>query len=194
MFSVFAPIYYVWHDLSRRMFHASLYRHPPHGELLRGEWDPVTTLQAHWSLGGAEPQDMVWGLSNSWIYISPHVQRLFRDEGITGWSTYPIELHNKSGEVCPGYAGFRIVGRCGPIDEQGGEVIPGEDPDGRFVRRIGLYFEESTWDGSDWFCPAGNNGYKFATERVRNLLKENHIRGAELMSLTHTTWISRAQR
>ncbi len=161
---------------------------------MRGEWKPERPLTAHWSMGNRKPQDdIVWGLSDAWIYLSPQLQQLFRDYQVSGWLSYPIVLHNKDGEVCPGYAGISITGRCGPIDEEGGQVVPGQKAGIKFIQRVGLYFDESSWDGSDFFCPAGNNTYMFATERVKSLLEENEIRGFKFTPLTHAPWISWSQ-
>ncbi|TWU09054.1 hypothetical protein CA54_42940 [Symmachiella macrocystis] len=195
MFPGFDNVYRFSQNASDRSFHADLIGDETTGEaLLRGEWSPKTTLPAHWAMGKAEPLDIAWGRHTAWYYISPKVLQLFNQHGITGWSTYPIELHNKAGEVYPGYAGLSITGRCGPIDVQGGEIEPGQKEGRKFIRRIGLFFDESTWDGSDFFCPEGNNTYTFATARVKNLLDENNIRGLVFTPLAETTWISRPQK
>ena len=83
-------------------------------ELLRAEWAPDATVRAYWAMGRAEPEDIALGRSTCLIYLSPNVQELFKSNGVTGWKPYAIELHNKAGDICPGYAGLSIVGRCGP--------------------------------------------------------------------------------
>lgn len=158
-------------------------------ELFRGEWTPDATVRAHWAMGRAEPEDIALGRSTCLIYLSPKVQELFKSNGVTGWKVYSMELHNKAGNICPGYAGLSIVGRCGPTDQRGGDVAPGwERPGLKNIQRIGLYFEESTWDGSDFFCPAGENSHSFVTEKVKSLLQQNKIKGVELTPLTKATW------
>lgn len=188
MFPGFDRVYSLNDDVSRRAFRAVLEGRPPHRELLRGEWVPEATLQAHWCMGEAEPQDIAWSRTVAWYYLSPRVLELFRDNELTGWSTYPIVLHNKAGKLCPGYAGLTITGRCGPIDKQRGELVPGQNPNKKFPRHIGLYFDEATWDGSDIFCPEGKNTYKFATQRVKDLCDKHEIRGFRFTPLTQTTW------
>ena len=161
-------------------------------ELLRGEWVPGSPLGVYWAMGRQVPDDVAIGRSTTWYYLSPRVQELFVDGGLTGWSRYPIVLHDQSGNVCPGYAGLSITGRCGPIDQQGGKVLAGQKPGKKFVRRIGIYFDESTWDGSDFFCPVGDNSYIFATKRVKDLFQANGIEGFEFIPLAEATWYPHA--
>lgn len=138
--------------------------------------------------GRPDPEDVAVGRSTTFYYLGPKVQELFITNKLTGWSTYPIALYNKAGEICPGYAGLSITGRCGPIDQQGGEVVPGQKPGKKYVLRIGLYFDASTWDGSDFFCPEGENTCKFVTERVKSLFEQNAIEGFTFTPLTEATW------
>jgi hypothetical protein len=156
--------------------------------LLRGEWVPEATLNVHWAMGRPNPEDVTGGRSIGLFYLSPEVQELLVANGLTGWSTYPIALHNKAGEICPGYAGLSITGRCGPIDEQGGRVMPGQKPGIKYVLRMGLYFDATTWDGSDFFCPEGRNAYMFATERVKRLFEQNAIKRFKFTPLAEATW------
>jgi len=171
-----------------KYFYADLGEKTPHTELLRGEWVPESTLQAHWAMERPDPEDVAFGTSTAWFYLSPKVQKLFIAGEVTGWSTYPIALHNKAGKLCPGYAGLSITGRCGPIDQQGGKVVPGQRQGKKFVLRAGLYFDEATWGGSDFFCPAGENTYMFVTDRVKSVFEQHSIEGFEFPPLTEATW------
>ena len=170
-------------------YYADFEENTPQFALLRGEWMPAEPLQAYWSLGNPEPEDISWGRTITWFYLSQRVQRVFHEHQLTGWTTYPMVLHNKAGDVCPGYAGLSITGRCGAIDEERGELVPGESPDDKFAEHVGLYFDESTWDGSDFFCPAGQNAHVFATAKVKQVFEEHHIPGFDFTPLTEATWI-----
>lgn len=187
-FPGFDHLYQMGEDYEKNCFYADLEDGTPQKKLLRGEWVPDTPLQAHWSMKKSEPGDIGRGTSLAWYYLSPRVQQLFRENDLTGWSTYPITLYNKAGELCPGYVGFSITGRCGSKDNDRGKVVPGQEGK-EFAEHIGLYFDESTWDGSDFFCPAGENSYKFCTEKVKNLFNKHEIRGFDFTSLAEATWI-----
>lgn len=49
--------------------------------------------------------------------------------------------------------------------------------------RMGYYFEESSWDGSDFFSPQGSFQI-FVTERVKRLMEENKISNLEFRRVT----------
>ena len=191
MFPGYDRIYCINYELDeRKMCFANIEDGTPHMELLRGDWVPDRTLQVHWGMGRAEPGDIAVGQTVAWYYLSERVQQFFLEHDLTGWVTYPIILHNKAGEVCPGYAGLSITGRCGPIQEERSQPIPKHLKKPGMGDRMGLYFDESSWDGSDFFCPEGENMWMFATERVKNLFEEYMIKGFEFTPLTEATFYS----
>lgn len=187
-FPGFDRIYKLKKSYESDCFYADPHDISNQAELLRGEWIPESPLGVYWAMGRPVPSDIAIGRSTAWFYLSSRVQKLFMDNEFLGWSTYPIVLHDQTGEACAGYVGFSITGRCGPIKQQGGEVFPGQRPGKKFVRRIGLYFDDSTWDGSDLFCPAGENNYIFVTERVKDLFEKIAIEGFEFTPLAEATW------
>lgn len=175
--------------LGKRCFYANFGEDIPEYELLRGTWKPKEPLLANWVMGKPEPEDIARGQTVTWFFLSPKIQRLFADHHLTGWSTYPLELRNKYHQICSEYKGFCITGRSGPIDKEKGNLSLGESPDDSFARRTGIFFEKSSWDGSDFFCPAGNNAYMFVTEQVVDIFAEHRIGGFEFAPLSKATWI-----
>lgn len=144
--------------------------------LLRGDWLPGQPLSIKWHCGRGEPLDFACG-GPSWIvYISQRIQRLLVEEQLTGWSTYPIALHNKAGNICDGYAGLSITGRCGPQDDQRGVLIPGQEVDTKFPLYRGIYFDEATWDGSDFFYLGKSVGGFYVTDAVRLAFERHEIK------------------
>lgn len=174
--------------LGKAGFYADLEGDTSLFELLRGEWKPTSTLQANWAMGAPKPGDIARGRSVTWYYLSQQVQDLLQAHDVTGWSTYPISLHNKAGELCPGYAGFCVTGRCGPIEPQRSKPVPPELRMPGTPDLIGLFFDESSWDGSDFFCPAGNNANIFVTERVKSLFDRHSITHFNFERLTEAMW------
>lgn len=68
---------------------------------------------------------------------------------LTGFSTYPVRpTHNR--KPVPGYRGLAVSGRCGRVDESRGTWLEVNKPFRRRVLR-GMYFDEKSWDGSDFF-------------------------------------------
>ena len=137
---------------------------------------PITIPHA---MGGKIPGDIIW---TTYPPISPIVSdkviRILNNEGFTGWSTYPVNVYYKSGEIVPGYQGLSITGRCGQIDwsKSRKEPRPPRVPKGKpFEVYIGMFFEPSTWEGSEIFCPEGRSTI-FVLEHVMKSLKKNKVK------------------
>ncbi|MFQ5423999.1 MAG: hypothetical protein ACE5F9_08465 [Phycisphaerae bacterium] len=114
--------------------------------------------------------------------------------GFTGWTTYPVEVYGKNGELIAGYHGLAVTGRCGPIDDARSRpaIQPPAVPAGRpRPIWIGLYFDPATWDGSDIFLPQGNEG-TFVTRPVKMSLEEAKATNVYFRPLTEMENMSSA--
>jgi hypothetical protein len=173
----------------RKTFHALLnVTEIDYVPLVRAEWFPAVPLILKWSFGPAQPGDVVSGGGLSIIFISPKTRSLLEQQKLTGWTTYPISLHDKTGSLCEGYAGLSITGRCGSPDEERGELLPVDDPDSLFIEYLGFYFDESTWDGSDFFMSKQRGSRMFVTEAVKNLFEINRITDFIFTPLPEVKW------
>jgi len=107
-------------------------------------------------------------------------------EKFTGWTTFPVELHGKGGEVIPGYHGLAVTGRCGPLDRKTGRRMWRDRPSERIgeSRRF-LWFDPLSWDGSDIFC-AGGTAFTFVVEDLYKELKRAKITNLYLCPLPNT--------
>ncbi|MEM9859824.1 MAG: hypothetical protein AAF843_20905 [Bacteroidota bacterium] len=95
----------------------------------------------------------------------------------SGWKQVPLEIQSENGESMEGYFGLAVKGVCGPIkNELSKKVIlhPRTKNGPSRSGYIGLYFDESTWDGSDVFSPANSN-YIFITGKVKNELERSNL-------------------
>lgn len=112
--------------------------------------DPARVL--HWtSVGGQRRSAVVW-TSSHFFLIDEALADALAKAGVTGWIPQPAECLDV--EVESSYVGFRITGRCGPQDTSRGTWVRDEAAPGPWkVVLRGLYFDESTWDGSDVFSP-----------------------------------------
>ena len=141
----------------------------PNG-LLTGDWRPAAPV----SVGQAEhgiPADVVWTGEPAVVLISERLAQVFRAEHFSGWLGYPVEVNAEATPLK--YVGLTVSGRCGPLDNTRGEWVRKDDEPGRFLR--GLFFDERSWDGSDFFLPTGTL-YKFVTERVRSCLRREGVK------------------
>jgi len=119
--------------------------------------------------------------------VSQRFIDVLREGGFTGWSTYPVEVYGKHGELIPGYHGLAITGRCGPIDDSMSELIwcepvqPGKTK--HYQRLLGLYFDPESWDGSDLFCPEGT-ARVIVRDVVKDALEAVKITNVDFTSIT----------
>lgn len=130
---------------------------------------PVLSL---YHLMGSKPLDLIGSGWAGLYMLSDRVIRILRDGDFSGWNTFPVEIHGKSGEHIDGYHGLGVTGRAGSIDWSMAwkKNIPPRGPGGIPSHVwVGMYFNPSSWDGSDIFVP-GDTFYKIVTERVMKAL------------------------
>lgn len=108
------------------------------------------------------------------VLLSNRVIDTLREANFTGWSTFPVEIYSSKGEIVDGYSGFSVLGNCGRYDITLAKEVMLPGPLGNLIpKKMGFYFEPSSWDGSDIFNPAGTwrmvvtESVKEAIERIK---------------------------
>jgi hypothetical protein len=151
-------------------------------ELFRGRLKLDTPLRLGAYRGG-QAADFLWSGLIPLICISERVARLLRVNSITGWTTYPVEVYGRKGELLPGYHGFAVTGGECKRDRSRSEILTRQAvPEGEpFQVYRGLYFDEADWDGSDIFL-IRNHGIA-VTQKVSNLLKKSRVTNVQLIPL-----------
>lgn len=136
-------------------------------------------------MGGSEPSDFLWTTSVDAKAVHQRVIDLLDSLGATGWTTYPVTVSNKRGEILDGYQGLSITGRCGPRDLGRSVIDLFQLPGGWFPRFRGFFFDEESWDGSDLFM-AELHRTMLLTERVATALDTATIQNVRLTRLSET--------
>lgn len=150
--------------------------YPEEYSFVRCERKPKKPVTITYQMGEAKPGDAFWTSSVSPLIVSQRFVDILRENGFTGWDTYPVEVHAKGGELLPGYHGLCVSGRCGPILWERSEVIYEDFPGGRFPMYRGRYFDPHTWDGSDLFMEIVLSGTMYVLEPVKKALEKAKIR------------------
>lgn len=154
-------------------------------DVFRGSVVPKTPLTFH-RHSCSKPMDRI---ASTWValeLVSDRVVQTLRAGAFTGWSTYPVRVFGKDKREIPGYHGWSVTGRCGPIDRSLSQkiwadpTVPGGEASYKWK---GLLFDPRTWDGSDIFCPKGTT-FTFVTERVRDALERAKLTNIELEPIT----------
>lgn len=131
---------------------------------------------------GSRPDDFVgtgWAVVH---LISERFKALLVEERFMGWGCYSVEVHDYLGESISGYHGLSVMGQCGPIEDSRSTEQLKSYPAGPFPIWMGLYFDLSTWDGSDIFMPEGT-GHIIVTERVRESIMTARLTNIALTPL-----------
>jgi len=166
--------------------------HPNAAKLSRAEENVAAAVQVTWAMGSGVPEDIVWTTSAHALIVSARVRESFGEAGLEGWKTYPVDVFDKNGVLCPGYAGLAIVGRCGRIDLERSSILLKSYPGGYFPHFRGHFFEESSWDGSDFCVDRPDDLGKWSmnrivTRRVVDLLQTRGVSNVRCTSLVEVT-------
>ena len=151
-------------------------------ELFYGEWKPVDPIVFEIE-SGVQTTDFIW-TEFPWLKcVSERVIDLLRTNNISGWSTFPIELRAKNGQIVPGYHGFTVLPFVGPMDLSRSQVVISPLPSGKPRKMYkGLFFDENKWDGSDFIRIQA--AFTAVTERVKRLFLKNGVSNIMLTSLS----------
>lgn len=112
--------------------------------------------------------------------VSDEFAEMARQNTLTGWDTYAVELSGRTPLVGKSYSGLRIRGRCGPIDNRASTRVITSNPHSTesAVGYRGLYLLEATWDGSDLFVPSDDSAFLFCTSRFKECFVRARLTGA----------------
>lgn len=152
--------------------------------LMKAEALPSEPVVFEYS-GGGKPRDVIETEYPILELFSDRIVDVLQNKGFRGWTTYPVIIYGKKGELVEGYHGFAVTGRCGPIDNSLSRqiVVPPPVPQGQpGPGWQGLYFDPDSWDDSDIFTPQG--GWVFVVEAVRKALKRARVKNLYFRSLT----------
>lgn len=182
-FPGFASIYALEEPGASRAFRASLELTRDDAlALLASEAKRTASISGRWAMGASQPGDIVWTTLALPVLLSERVVGVLREEGFTGWGVVPVDLRGKNGEPLPTYYYLCVRGRCGPSDVGRSTKVDKIYPGGVFPIWKGLYFDETTWDGSDFFVAAGT-GFKFIVEGVKRAFQKAKVKNALLTPL-----------
>lgn len=136
---------------------------------------------------GTKIYDVIW---TGWLVplVGPRFISVLRDNDVSGWDEYPVEIVDQRGEESDGFSGLVVRGRCGPLRDDLSEVVEVVYPSGvRSTEYKGWLFDPETWDGSDVFVPTPCGPIFYVTSRVRDLLVREKITNIELEKATEST-------
>lgn len=130
---------------------------------------------------GGRPYPFLW--AGTYPLVDERVVALFTSNGLTGFTTSPVEVLRSDGTPVDGYRVLGVTGRCDriTIGEGYSRVVERTFPGGTFPHYQGLYVDVATWDGSD-FLMSRERGVTFVvvTARVREALLQSRVKNVDL--------------
>ncbi len=127
---------------------------------------------------GGEAKDIIFTQSVLIYLVSDRVISILKDNGITGWSTFPVYLFDEQLNPMEGYVGLSATGKAGAIDPDRSVAehssLENVLTEKIISKKIGVYFQNDEWDGADIFTPQGA-GMILVSEAVVNLFEKNCV-------------------
>jgi hypothetical protein len=147
-------------------------------KLANGELKETQEVLRLQPFSGSRPMPFLWSGFTPLCCISKRVVSLLQDNQITGWSTYPVEVFDRDGDLLPDYVGFAVTGRAGDFQRDLSPIITVTHPWGSSVKMYkGLYFNPLEWDGTDIFLVGGST---IITRKVQKLFKKEKVSNIRL--------------
>ena len=151
-------------------------------KVFRGEYIPENVIEFIPNCGKKTLDFLNSGAAGLHV-VSGRIIELLKTNAITGWSSIPVKI--KGYEKFEYYL-FTITGRCSSINYEDSEPFMKQPftPTGKPIdAKRGLYFNLSSWDGSDVFTPE-DSMFTFVTEKVKKLLSEQNATNIILENIT----------
>ena len=116
--------------------------------------------------------------------------QVLEEHRFTGWATFPIRVEGLMAEDFEGFRGLAATGRSGGFDDGRSRRVVRPGPGGRPApHRLGLHPHAGSWDGSDFFIPAGTSAL-CVTQPVRDALLQRRTVGILMERLSEVAeWI-----
>ena len=132
---------------------------------------------------GWEATDFLWTQLVTPVCVSERVIRILKENEISGWSTYPVEVFDQEGNPQPNFHGLAVIGAVCEADYSRSAVVtkPPPAPRGRsYDVYKGLYFDENQWDGSDLFWVGG---VRVVVDKVKRIFEQNKVGNVRITPL-----------
>lgn len=118
--------------------------------------------------------------------VSPRFVQLLQELEATGWSTLSVEITGAEGEAIEGLSLLVVTGRAGPIDRRRTRIVRVDPPvpaGAPTYSERGLFFEPSSWDGSDLFVPA-DTAVVAVRHRIKAAVEDRKLTNIRFIPLT----------
>lgn len=183
VFPGFDKIFYLREAGSRKAFRGKMAVEADTLGLIRAEVHPAQPITVDWAMGSPDPGSVIWTTHATPLIVADSVVQVLRTHGFTGWSLYPVAVSDKQKQPVSAYSGLSVTGRCGNLEHSMSVEVPRIFPTGIFPVWKGLFFEPTSWDGSDFFMPTQRFGFVFVVDAVKKAFERAKIRNVNFTPL-----------
>jgi len=151
--------------------------------VFRGERRCPPGLRFH-RVKGTKPMDLVGTTLPPLTLWSRRAFEVLSSAAMTGWEAQPVSVDLSEGRDSSDYSLLIVLGRSGPVDNSlsGRAVLPPPAGGRTMPGWKGLFFDDSSWDGTDIFTPI-DSGFVCVTRKVKELFEAKGFTNTRLDSL-----------
>jgi hypothetical protein len=117
---------------------------------------------------GGKQYDHIYGAVPFVHLVSSRMVEVLVARALSGWVTYPIAVRGADKRLFEGYSGLGVTGRAGPEQPERSVVSIR-----RSAPRRGVFFDEASWDGSDFFLAGTRPTVMLGARAVERLMESN---------------------
>lgn len=137
---------------------------------------------------GSKRYDLLMGGGPDFLLISSRMRDTLLENGLTGWTTFPLLPVSRDRELLGGYSGLLVHGRSGPADLSRARRVKIIEPLAIPSRRVqwekvGWYIDAASWDGSDLFHP-GIGSTVMLSERASEVLASRVLTNVDIIPIS----------
>ena len=130
---------------------------------------------------GEKLYDFVGISPGAGFLLSKRVVEALHVHSITGFYAIPVKLVDIKKNESTDYSYIAVTGTCGKIDSTRSRAVIKKG----YRALMGLYFDESTWDGTDMFI-AQNTRQVFVTRKVKEVFDQLKVTNVDLAEQSKT--------
>ena len=137
---------------------------------------------------GKKVCDLMVAGAPSFYLVSERIIEALRQNGITGWGSYPVKIQTNSIGELNNYHAFYVYGKADKADRSLSEKIEVKTRiKTKEIRYKGYFFPLDSWEGTDFFYHVGTFGIT-VTERVKSLLESLDATNVQFKKCSEFIW------
>lgn len=153
--------------------------------IVTGDWSGLSFPLKFKQKYGRRKDDVIRTGYTKLFIISNNFVDVLKNNSITGWRLFDVEISDKKDGLINGYFGISITGKSGPVNINSSIVIErrriANGPLCIFYK--GAKIDKESWDGSDIFIPEGGFGI-LLSPKAASILGKSELTNVSIIPLS----------